>query len=116
MFAVVASAFFFFFKQKTAYEIGLGIPAEPLFRSDRKSGSAGFRDYARSEERFSRFPRLCEIGRASCRERVEMWVGDVLLKRKREVRVGRVKIGIIQDRLERTQARVRRHGRLTHAQ
>src|SRR5699024_12141118 len=25
--------FFFVFKQKTAYEIGLGIPAEPLFRS-----------------------------------------------------------------------------------
>src|SRR5690625_7240289 len=25
----------FFFKQKTAYEIGLGIPAEPLFRSVR---------------------------------------------------------------------------------
>src|SRR5260370_24705273 len=24
----------FFFKQKTAYDIGLGIPAEPLFRSD----------------------------------------------------------------------------------
>src|SRR5207237_3158287 len=24
---------FFFFKQKTAYEFGLGIPAEPLFRS-----------------------------------------------------------------------------------
>src|SRR5262249_57195435 len=24
----------FFCKQKTAYEIGLGIPAEPLFRSD----------------------------------------------------------------------------------
>src|SRR5437868_11626630 len=24
---------FFFFKHKTAYEIGLGIPAEPLFRS-----------------------------------------------------------------------------------
>src|SRR5439155_18345323 len=24
---------FFFFKQKTAYEIGLGIPAEPHFRS-----------------------------------------------------------------------------------
>src|SRR5439155_13805025 len=23
----------FFFKQKTAYEVGLGIPAEPLFRS-----------------------------------------------------------------------------------
>src|SRR2546428_9454562 len=29
--------FFFFFKQKTAYEIGLGIPAEPLFRSIRVS-------------------------------------------------------------------------------
>src|SRR5256886_12994935 len=28
---------FFFFKQKTAYEIGLGIPAEPLFRSSRGS-------------------------------------------------------------------------------
>src|SRR2546427_11647881 len=27
------STCFFFFKQKTAYEIGLGIPAEPLFRS-----------------------------------------------------------------------------------
>src|SRR5207253_4003858 len=27
---------FFFFKQKTAYEIGLGIPAEPLFRSTQK--------------------------------------------------------------------------------
>src|SRR5207247_7447788 len=26
-------ALLFFFKQKTAYEIGLGIPAEPLFRS-----------------------------------------------------------------------------------
>src|SRR5687768_18190395 len=28
---------FFFFKQKTAYEIGLGIPAEPLFRSQKES-------------------------------------------------------------------------------
>src|SRR5262245_39103378 len=26
---------FFFFQQKTAYEFGLGIPADPLFRSDR---------------------------------------------------------------------------------
>src|SRR5438552_18578167 len=31
---LVVSIFFFFFKQKTAYEIGLGIPAEPLFRSN----------------------------------------------------------------------------------
>src|SRR5438445_6435643 len=29
--------FFFFFKQKTAYEIGLGIPAEPLFRSQNET-------------------------------------------------------------------------------
>src|SRR5437868_13571170 len=29
----MSRATFFFFKQKTAYEIGLGIPAEPLFRS-----------------------------------------------------------------------------------
>src|SRR5205809_3474329 len=27
----------FFFKQKTAYELGLGIPAEPLFRSRNKT-------------------------------------------------------------------------------
>src|SRR4051794_41368062 len=32
---------FFFFKQKTAYEIGLGIPAEPLFRSDSLTVNAG---------------------------------------------------------------------------
>src|SRR5206468_7679454 len=31
--ATGTQALFFFFKQKTAYEIGLGIPAEPLFRS-----------------------------------------------------------------------------------
>src|SRR5438552_10100872 len=30
---------FFFFKQKTAYEIGLGIPAEPLFRSQNRVAS-----------------------------------------------------------------------------
>src|SRR5688572_685802 len=31
------SAGFFFFKQKTAYDFGLGIPAEPLFRSQKES-------------------------------------------------------------------------------
>src|SRR5205823_6885652 len=31
--AAAGTLYFFFFKQKTAYEIGLGIPAEPLFRS-----------------------------------------------------------------------------------
>src|SRR5437764_2219298 len=34
--AISIRLFFFFFKQKTAYEIGLGIPAEPLFRSTRR--------------------------------------------------------------------------------
>src|SRR5436305_9394118 len=55
--------FFFFFKQKTAYEIGLGIPAEPLFRStQQEQESEGIlqspayhkRKPQRSEERFSR--------------------------------------------------------------
>src|SRR5690348_17550612 len=32
---------FFFFKQKTAYELGLGIPAEPLFRSGTDQTSLG---------------------------------------------------------------------------
>src|SRR5205807_3075316 len=31
----------FFFKQKTAYEIGLGIPAEPLFRSQTQNQRYG---------------------------------------------------------------------------
>jgi hypothetical protein len=30
---------FLFFEQKTAYEIGLGIPAEPLFRSGKRKGA-----------------------------------------------------------------------------
>src|SRR5438876_5010162 len=33
----MSTLYFFFFKQKTAYEIGLGIPAEPLFRSERNN-------------------------------------------------------------------------------
>src|SRR4051812_49773762 len=41
--------FFFFFKQKTAYEIGLGIPAEPLFRS--KSGMVNITSSVNSRER-----------------------------------------------------------------
>src|SRR5205814_6120453 len=42
--------FFFFFKQKTAYEIGLGIPAEPLFRS-KKSGMVNITSSVNSRER-----------------------------------------------------------------
>src|SRR5207237_5522048 len=39
-FVVLMTCYFFFFKQKTAYEIGLGIPAEPLFRSMTRKVSA----------------------------------------------------------------------------
>src|SRR5438309_750204 len=35
-FGTLASTLFFFFKQKMAYDFGLGIPAEPLFRSNDK--------------------------------------------------------------------------------
>src|SRR5690242_21374122 len=42
----------FFFKQKTAYEIGLGIPAEPLFRSRaKKSGMVNITSSVNSRER-----------------------------------------------------------------
>src|SRR5699024_12154440 len=37
--SLMSCIFIFFFKQKTAYEIGLGIPAEPLFRSSALAGS-----------------------------------------------------------------------------
>src|SRR5262249_57805131 len=43
------SVFFFFFKQKTAYEIGLGIPAEPLFRS--RINIIGSREGSRNRRR-----------------------------------------------------------------
>src|SRR5205809_2874235 len=43
------SSLFFFFKQKTAYEIGLGIPAEPLFRSPNLGGFFMVRSYYPSE-------------------------------------------------------------------
>src|SRR5205814_3727016 len=43
------SACLFFFKQKTAYEIGLGIPAEPLFRSYPSECHADYFDFERIE-------------------------------------------------------------------
>src|SRR5205807_4046807 len=45
----VVCCVFFFFKQKTAYEIGLGIPAEPLFRSPNLGGFFMVRSYYPSE-------------------------------------------------------------------
>src|SRR5437870_6566131 len=41
----------FFFKQKTAYDFGLGIPAEPLFRSAKKSGMVNITSSVNSRER-----------------------------------------------------------------
>src|SRR5207247_3330381 len=97
----------FFFKQKTAYEIGLGIPAEPLFRSNPNfvtEQSVRFQtalasikliqasavldlteddfDFLTSNKVWiatdrSRARRCVEIGRASCRERVWYSVFDV---------------------------------------
>src|SRR5438045_9602431 len=77
--------FFFFFKQKTAYEIGLGIPAEPLFRSlsfcvllqylgyDATPFNQILKQNAKREMRL-RLGKVtvAEIGRASCRERVKI--------------------------------------------
>src|SRR5437867_10821521 len=96
--------YFFFFKQKTAYEIGLGIPAEPLFRSHAYSiviggiqgdvlatdnntvgmGDAGIKSAIQGsnvpnpDEAVPSFVSgAMEIGRASCRERVWIVVGRV---------------------------------------
>src|SRR5687767_14207276 len=45
-------SFIFFFKQKTAYEIGLGIPAEPSFRSyDATPFNQILKQYAKREMR-----------------------------------------------------------------
>src|SRR5438046_10530135 len=83
----------FFFKQKTAYEIGLGIPAEPLFRSSRLL-LLNTKDqvYAQNEmlayqqkESTARVASIMEkIGRASCRERVKIADGAEVLKKKTE--------------------------------
>src|SRR5438552_14986198 len=82
----------FFFKQKTAYEIGLGIPAEPLFRSkigvfhnemlayQQKESTARVASIMENtnlskQQQVSEIMRQMltqaqKIGRASCRERV----------------------------------------------
>src|SRR5438309_11231905 len=78
----------FFFKQKTAYEIGLGIPAEPLFRSRQRRPSTpviagdSFEMDAVGALRLSPLRRglAIEIGRASCRERVYSSVFGALVK------------------------------------
>src|SRR5947208_4494549 len=54
----VRSFAIFFFKQKTAYEVGLGIPAEPLFRSKNVSVSCAYTQGKR--EQFSGFNRTLD--------------------------------------------------------
>src|SRR6201991_196505 len=74
----------FFFKQKTAYEMPKCLEfRRVLFRSDRRRG----RDLARTGRAAPREDgvgggRRREIGRASCRERVEISVVAVSLKKK----------------------------------
>src|SRR5205823_11230263 len=56
-FLTTARYFFFFFKQKTAYEIGLGIPAEPLFRSDKTLQVGYANHFYRSAHKFEQICR-----------------------------------------------------------
>src|SRR5438309_7918896 len=44
----------FFFKQKTAYEIGLGIPAKPLFRSRPEGDEKWFLENEKTVTQFCR--------------------------------------------------------------
>src|SRR5947208_16516827 len=72
---------FFFFKQKTAYEIGLGIPAEPLFRSSslflRSASIAGLRrDAVQPDIEAERKKRdEIEAGKSYCSRSEERRVG-----------------------------------------
>src|SRR5262245_66234489 len=100
LFVVSLLIFFFFFKQKTAYEIGLGIPAEPLFRSvdktrymhkmrclliNRRSLLLALRLLWKTPifPSNSRFPRLC----AKCLLKLKRLVS--ILPRSEERRVGK---------------------------
>src|SRR5437763_16772162 len=95
---------FFFFKQKTAYEIGLGIPAEPLFRSSNGNHNELNQDDARygfrcchlkniwtaplppetelSRQMTTSTTSIDKIGRASCRERVKICEIGILIDRR----------------------------------
>src|SRR5699024_11878795 len=87
---------FFFFKQKTAYVIGLGIPAEPLFRSvfrllrlkrfstfSVKVLNLFSRSRRKTNKRKSKHSAMLrnkeKIGRASCRERVRIYMITVIV-------------------------------------
>src|SRR5438270_3320934 len=58
---VVLFSIFFFFKQKTAYDIGLGIPAEPLFRSSRVSFPLSAADLPPSPTKSSNLSETAEV-------------------------------------------------------
>src|SRR5256885_11653912 len=88
---------FFFFKQKPAYDITRWLdfrrvlfrsPSQPAGRS-----TGGLARGAKPRRRCGRDPEQCsdeipEIGRASCRERVEISVGAVSLKKKKRTTKG----------------------------
>src|SRR5437764_4523787 len=71
---------FFFFKQKTAYEIGLGIPAEPLFRSKPSCRFLGSSDSLVFSELFHSLAPRPLAARS---------ISDFLLTRSEERRVGK---------------------------
>src|SRR5205085_5914576 len=77
----------FFFKQKTAYEFGLGIPAEPLFRSSHLSYQAGLRrDAVQPDIEAERKKRdEIEAGKSYCSRRF----GGATCDRSEERRVGK---------------------------
>src|SRR5437660_6774795 len=60
---------FFFFKQKTAYEVGLGIPAEPLFRSSKIITSILSFISGRLANKYNQIKQLIRNGRSASLQR-----------------------------------------------
>src|SRR5437868_14704243 len=65
-----------FFKQKTAYDIGLGIPAEPLFRSMRRSDSYLNQSLTNVPSILSHFSSRSEERRVGKECRSRWWLDD----------------------------------------
>src|SRR5436309_15244893 len=88
----------FFFKQKTVYELGLGIPAKPLFRSiaavialnvdgmniisNDGSNKLNSSRKARVSYKVQRTINASQIGRASFRETVQISFAVITVKKK----------------------------------
>src|SRR5205823_10534776 len=65
----------FFFKQKTAYEIGLGIPAEPLFRSYSNNPKHLFQGYLNIYNNYFKAPWMPDRTEANPKRSEERRVG-----------------------------------------